>query len=317
MSEAAERLKAQAEDIIENFRSKPEDIAEFLRFKARLNLYAYSPRNTALIYAQNPNISFVASYKKWQDLGYNVIRKGGMKILAPAKATLFETEENGAKIWKRLSEATPAEKALVKAGGLKSVSKTVFVVGNVFDISQTNCPVEDYPKLFRLGYESEQHAELYEILKSFTEAQGIPVHEADMNSVLLHGAYYPATHHIEMNPMLNDTEKLSTLAHELGHAWMHNADNDSLQLTCIKECEADMMSMMIHSKLGLEVSDGRKSHFLTSYREASQIEDFSLTETLDNVCGEFKSIADGFEPYLQNLDMNRNMELNELAIEMG
>lgn len=61
------------------------------------------------------------------------------------------------------------------------------------------------------------------------------------------------------------TQKLSTLCHELGHALRHNTV--SKLSTHGKELEADAVSVMIESGLGLELTDARKDHLADHYRD--------------------------------------------------
>lgn len=61
------------------------------------------------------------------------------------------------------------------------------------------------------------------------------------------------------------TQKLSTLCHELGHALRHNTV--SKLSTHGKELEADAVSVMIESGLGLELTDARKDHLADHYKD--------------------------------------------------
>lgn len=70
---------------------------------------------------------------------------------------------------------------------------------------------------------------------------------------------------IVINSSLKGTQKLSTLCHELGHALRHNTV--SKLSTHGKELEADAVSVMIESGLGLELTDARKDHLADHYRD--------------------------------------------------
>ena len=58
---------------------------------------------------------------------------------------------NGYSIPKRQRSNKSNQNGLIET---KQITK--FKIGHVFDIAQTNCPVEDYPKIYNMGYSSEQ-----------------------------------------------------------------------------------------------------------------------------------------------------------------
>lgn len=288
-------LELMIEDIIKNYHESPEDICEFLKFRGQFN--NYSMRNTMLIYKQNSGATFVGSFLKWKSLGYSV-KKGeqGYRILTPAKMTFFKlTEESD---WKRLKDASAAEKKLVKQGVYTSLEKTVFVVGNVFDITQTTCPVADYPKLYHRGYPSKLHNAIYNIIKKRAHDEGISVYETDTKSIALNGYYSPPKQQIHISNRLTDTARLSTLIHEYSHALLHS--NPHINISVAQgECEADAMSMLLHSKIGIDVPDGRKSHFLQNYAICSREKDFSLKALLNSANDRYAKLTADLEPMLE------------------
>lgn len=79
-----EKIQAALDRIdnaIENINTDADWLA-FLSFSSKF--YNYSARNTLLIYAQNPQASYVKGYKAWNQLG-RYVKKGakGLAILAP------------------------------------------------------------------------------------------------------------------------------------------------------------------------------------------------------------------------------------------
>ena len=87
----------------------------------------------------------------------------------------------------------------------------------------------------------------------------------DLSSATLRGFYSRDLNQIVINSSLKGTQKLSTLCHELGHALRHNTV--SKLSTHGKELEADAVSVMIESGLGLELTDARKDHLADHYRD--------------------------------------------------
>src|SRR5699024_12632611 len=99
----------------------------------------------------------------FQKLGYQGQRvEKTSYIVAPKFQYVFKYEEN---IEKLVSRATKKEKELIKKGELEvQKNKLVgYISVPVFDVTQTNCPAEDYPKLypntpetFALSYTEEE-----------------------------------------------------------------------------------------------------------------------------------------------------------------
>lgn len=258
-AEFEERLKTLTKDWTE----KPENIVEYMRFQSRF--YTYSARNTMLIFQQNPYASFVGSFKKFKDMGY-AVNKGehGMSIYVPTPVEYYRTKED--KGWHRLSEAPPEIKRQAQAGMIDTRKQIYFKVGTVFDIAQTNCPREDYPKLLGLGYDDTQHAELYKVVCAYcAEVAGIQVREENYGSVTLRGQYNSRTNEITINALMGDTQKLSTVLHEMAHGLMQHT-TDGEKSTAQREIEADMLSMLFLDQYGLEITDVRKSHFVDNFK---------------------------------------------------
>lgn len=262
-AQADAKMKEAVRSIASTWQSDPRQITEYLAFKSRFR--NYSSRNSLLIYKQNPVASFVGSFARFKELGY-AVRKGehGMMISVYAPTTYFRTKENSP--WRTLGSATPEEKQMVRAGMLESWERPSFKVGTVFDISQTTCPREDYPKLLGLGYDSTQHAEVYTSMKRYFAAIQMPVQEADMKSVTLRGRYYHDTHEIHINKLLGDTQRLSTLLHEGAHGMFQHEDA-AMKSTAQREFEADSLSVMFSNAFDIPVPDARCAHLAASFQQ--------------------------------------------------
>lgn len=249
--------------VVDGWEENPETIAELAAFASRF--YRYSPNNIAAILSQNDGATFVASFPAWKEHGYKV-NKGekGIKIFVPTPVTLFDRD--GMEMQVRF--ATPEEKEKIKNGEIKTWEKMHFKLGTVFDIAQTNCPVEDYPKFYSMGYADVSKAALIEQLKQYSEtAFNCPVYETNLQSIGLRGAYFPEENAIRLNEKLEDSERLSTLIHELGHATLHNMDSgDRTPPMLQRELEADMYALMLQSRLEIPIEDGRKRHLADHYR---------------------------------------------------
>ncbi|MCM1219459.1 MAG: ArdC-like ssDNA-binding domain-containing protein, partial [Lachnospiraceae bacterium] len=296
-------LMQKVENIIDNFQRSPADLIEYLKFNSKF--YQYSKNNNALIYQENKYAQYCGSFKHFKDMGYSV-KKGerGIKILVPYISKYFyntDTEE-----WKKVSEATPEQKQKIKNGEIEIKQYTSFGVGTVFDISQTNCPVEDYPKFFGFGHASQSHRELFNAVKYYAENKGIPVEITDLKSITLAGFYNTADNSIELSDKLNDDRLLSVMTHELSHALLHNLsmlENNSKTVMQI-EFEADALSLLLRERLGIsDVEEARQAHLQTSFNrymewaEENRSEQHcpTLSEILDNINDAYSNMVEDFD----------------------
>ena len=311
-----EALRQQVEGIINNFENSPENIVEYLKFNSKF--HQYSVKNTMLIYEQNEFAQFCASYKAFQNMGYHV-QKGqtGMKIFVPRITTVFLDSDTNQ--WMKLSEGTKEQKAKVKSGQFESKQYTSFGIGTVFDIGQTDCPPEDYPKVLDMGYASESHNRLYRALVNYAESQNISVSEKFLPTITARGYYLRSDHSITLSDKLNDSMKLSVMAHELSHAIMHSDDAAADLPQMQKEIEADSLSLMIRQHLGItDIEDVRQSHLQSAYKKYIEMANENngdneypdLSEILDNVNRAYTVIIDDFDKSISNyLKQNRDISL--------
>ena len=297
-------------DIAESYKEKPEVLAELFQFGSRF--YQYSPRNTQLIYGQNPGATYVASYAAWKKMEYPV-KKGecGLKILVPTPITYLKIENE----WRSMKSTSKEQIEEAKAGRIESKQVNAYKVGYVFDISQTCCPPEKYPEFYDVGYRSEQHAAVADGIAAFSkDVLHCPVASGDLKSISLRGFYSPGQNSIVINENLNDTQKLSTLTHELGHAMIHNEASDTS--TVQKEFEADAVSIMLSEQFGLEVTDPRKRHLAKHYEkfaeDIGQQEgkdlDACLNEVFSNVYNVYRKHVDSITQYVE-----QSVQIKELA----
>ncbi|MHB8335366.1 MAG: ArdC-like ssDNA-binding domain-containing protein [Acidimicrobiales bacterium] len=194
--------------------------------------YAYSPNNVMLIMLQNPYATRVAGYHAWQELGRQVVAKeSALRILAPLK---YKKED------------APEGEKTSEIRGFKLVP--------VFDISQTEG--RDLPDVVsRLqGLAPEG------VFASLTEfAQNLGFHVERPQS-LENGANGDTMHslgRIRVVASNSEVQQVKTLAHEIGHALLHDPEvPSSKELTRgLKELEAESTAYVICTALGMDTSD--------------------------------------------------------------
>lgn len=284
-------LEQDIKNLAQNFSNDPIKIAEFLQFKT--NFHNYSIRNAALIQLQAPHSTFVASFKDWKDKETSVLKgQKGIQVLVPAPTTMYLNQDGK---YERLSDADEATRKLIAEGKLETRSIMHYKIGNVFDIAQTDFPKENYPRLYDIGQKSETHAELYECLKAYTQkAINCSVEEKDVGSISLRGKFSPIENKIFISDKLNDTEKLSVLTHELGHAVMHKEIANLDTPASIIEFEADCFSILMQSQMGIELTDNRKSHLASHFHNIKDIETVDIMKTLQVANDVFMNFNNGF-----------------------
>jgi hypothetical protein len=167
-----------------------ESFAQFLSVQAKF--HHYSPYNVALILAQRPDATHVASFRKWEQDFHRRVKKGekAIRILAP---TFGKDEETGEQV-------------------LKS-----FIPVPVFDISSTEgkpLPEPEVPLLL----EGSEGGSIFEALMDYAESERVHVRmpRARLELAGANGDYNPRSREIRIapNPM---KQMAKTLAHELSH----------------------------------------------------------------------------------------------------
>ncbi len=336
-AELREQLKAKVEAQMDVYRAHPEEFAKFTAFCARFN--NYSANNLRLICVQYPDASLVApaSYFKQgmpDKLGKPqtepaYIRKGehALRIWKPYDKTYVEMPTEEGVVIKPQAWLTKAEKAKAAAEGWKSFVRVEFTLVPVFDISQTNVPPEAYPKVFGFGGSENRNAEeQFKALKNYAEnVLNCPVTIEDFGSqrATTRGYFVPSENRIAISDMLSGDGKLSTLIHEIGHAELHRDANT--KTTAQKELEADMYSLMIESKLGIETTEARRVHLGDHYNRfiAEQKEGLKEGENLplnaemkvmDNVLYRYNEQLPLIEEYL---DRQPSIDAQLAAIEQA
>jgi|GEM_PF-660023 len=194
--------------------------------------YRYSPNNVMLILLQNPYATRVAGYNAWKALDHQVMAKeSALRILAPMT-------------YKR-DDAPEGENAREIRG---------FKLVPVFDISQTEGPdlADVVSKLEGLAPEG-----VFVKLTAFAEGIGFRVERPES---LESGANGDTTHsegRIRVVSSNSEAQQAKTLAHEIGHALLHDPGVEATKdlERGLKELEAESAAYVICTALGMDTSD--------------------------------------------------------------
>jgi len=201
---------------------------EYLKFSSKFR--SYSLNNTALIFAQKPEATFLKGYKSWQDLGRHV-RKGekGIKIFAP--------------LMKKEVDKSGREKRTLK--GFRLIS--------VFDLSQTEGDDSQLPVALKGLSDNRDYTELFEGIVANLD---IPVEIEEM-SYGQHGFYRIKEASIAINKRNSSLHSLKTLIHELAHHYRIQLLKGKRHKLSINQEEfiAESSAYLVCTRLGIDTAE--------------------------------------------------------------
>ncbi|APS41784.1 LtrC-like protein [Weissella jogaejeotgali] len=275
--EKNEEIIKDALQRMKNYQNDPKEAQNYLDFVAQGQ--NYSPRNTMLIYGQRQDATIVKGYKQFaeQDIQVN---KGeqGMKIYGAPKNLQSVITPDGKQVYWR--DATAEQRQQAKTGDLEIRSVKHYPIQTVFDIKQTNASLDDLPKLLPnrpvnllTDQSDEQLQTVYDTLKEYaTEQQHVKVIDQDKGAMKFLADHKPMTSNgiakgatvinrkdpkdrsIVLRPDLPVTDRIATLAHEMGHTALHQ-QSDANTSTAEKELQAEMTSYVVLKNIGVEPGD--------------------------------------------------------------
>ncbi len=217
-----------------------ERLTTYLAFSARF--HRYSRRNQELIYEQKPEATRVASYRMWQQEGYQVAKgEKGIRILVPKFPKGYK--QQGAQ------EAHVDEEQDEKQRKAKEVFFVTrnFTVGSVFDVSQLT-PDRRPPEFFTAI--AGDHQALHRRLIQAVQQEGIAYQE----SIDTQGARgYSAGGLIVVRSDQPPGNKAAITAHEWAHEIMHKAEARRNLSKQVKECHAEATAFVVLSHFGVTI----------------------------------------------------------------
>jgi hypothetical protein len=293
MSPNVQEMKNRIAELQDNFQRDPKTLIDYLAFKSKF--YHYSLRNTMMIDLQNPYATFVGSRSFFKKAGYDIspehLRKG-IEILRPETVQLFRRDGRLVK----LSEATPEEQKAIRDKRIDIVTKTNYWPTDVYDISQTTMPKEEYPKYFTMGENSDTHHAALQDMIQLSESTGVPVSMQDLASISLRGFYDPRANEITLNNKMEDTQALGVMCHEYAHAVLHQT---SKQPTVIKEFEAEALGYMLQEKFHLPPREGSVEYMVGYLNKAQNSPDFNMDASLGRIDKQLRFIGNQLQQLAQ------------------
>ncbi len=191
----------------------------YLSVQARF--HHYSPRNVLLISLQRPCASQVAGFTTWRALGRSIKRgEQAISILAPILRTASAIEEEQPRI------------------GYRWV--------NVFDIAQTHGDALPSPVNLLEGHDPCDFEGLIAVLAS---ELGYPI-SYELLPDGVNGEIRWTHRTIAVQQDNSPLQRIKTIAHELGHALLHEQERDRRRA----EMEAESVAYVVLHALGIDSS---------------------------------------------------------------
>ena len=236
--------------------------------------------------------------------------------------------------YKRLSEATPEEKALKKEGKLKSRlfqerdSKTglaKFATYKVFELSQTTLKPEFYPKAmpnrhYDFNMDHIRTKEVLEGLSDYAKGIGVTIYQDDAKELRsVKGAFYPDEQKILLNPDNTPGEVVATTIHELAHATLHNPKFANSYKEDVskdrRELEAEMTSYLVSKHFGLDTSEKAIRYMAIWTDNLTSLDDQQLAQSMKRIHGTVSKIVKSVEQHTKPYQLNTQVVQNQNFIQ--
>jgi len=236
--------------------------------------------------------------------------------------------------YKRLSEATPEEKALKKEGKLKSrffqerdsnTGLAKFATYKVFELSQTTLKPEFYPKAmpnrhYDFNMDHIRTKEVLEGLSDYAKDIGVTIYQDDARELRsAKGAFYSDEQKILLNPDNTPGEVIATTIHELAHASLHNPKFANSYKEDVskdrRELEAEMTSYLVSKHFGLDTSEKAIRYMALWTDNLTSLDDQQLAQSMKRIHGTVSKIVKSVEQHTKPYQLNRQVVQNQNFIQ--
>ena len=236
--------------------------------------------------------------------------------------------------YKRLSEATPEEKALKKEGKLKSrffherdsnTGLAKFATYKVFELSQTTLKPEFYPKAmpnrhYDFNMDHLRTKEVLEGLSDYANSIDVTIYQDNAKELRSSkGAFYSDEQKILLNPDNTPGEVVATTIHELAHASLHNPKLANSYKEDVskdrRELEAEMTSYLVSNHFGLDTSEKAIRYMAIWTDNLTSLDDQQLAQSMKRIHGTVSKIVKSVEQHTKPYQLNRQVGQNQNFIQ--
>ena len=286
-------------DALEKFKDESE-IKKFLDNIDKFSNYSY--RNQLLIYLQKPDAKYVSSFDKFSELGYQ-IKKGAksIKIFVPNFYTLVKKElDDGKYEIKPLFTLSELEQQKYKDKNDNSITYydkklSRFSVGNVFDASDTNMPLEMLDSELNPVLDDEKAKGIMDVFIKTIYSDGFKVEFKDLNGDTKGSCDFD-NNTIYIRKGLGSLMELKVLLHEYSHTLAHkHLKNNNIEYQNNRnkyETEAEAISYVVSNYLGFNKNDYSLNYLYAWSKE----KDFQeIDDSLNTIVNYSKRIINNFE----------------------
>ncbi|MDG3142433.1 PBECR4 domain-containing protein [Streptococcus suis] len=254
----------------------------------------YSTRNIQLILAQNPNATYVTSFKQWKETFERSVNKGekAMRIWAPMTIKQRDPETGKVLLDEKGNEKTALRFKLVP----------------VFDVSQTKG--KDLPKaIHELEGTHKDYANLYRAAKAYAESKGVKV-IIDHTLKEAKGYYAAKDQTIALKGGMSEQQTLKTFFHELAHSDLHASKEQTANLKYSHaELQAESVAYVVANHYGFDTSDYSFGYLASWVDDKQALSD--LEAQLDIVQREAKALITSMDSFLE-AQLTKTPKVNSL-----
>lgn len=243
-----------------------ENFKNYLYFVSQFHNYSFN--NILLLKAQKSDITMIASFKKWNDLGRK-IKKGEQALFVFAPTEVYKKD---------------AEGNYIKDHNGEFIKSIYYKLVPVFDVAQTSGAKLPQP-IYRLEENFKDPLEFKRIFESISKISNVPIRFEEFSEESnLNGYYHHEKKEIVIRKKMSEQMIVKTLLHELVHSRIHSLDENRSQ----KEFEAESVAYIVANHFGIDTSNYTFGYLSSWTDEGRKIEMF--TTALENITKEAQSL---------------------------
>lgn len=243
-----------------------ENFKNYLDFVSQFHNYSFN--NILLLKAQKSDITMIASFKKWNDLGRK-IKKGEQALFVFAPTEVYKKD---------------AEGNYIKDNNGEFIKSIYFKLVPVFDVTQTSGAKLPQP-IYRLEENFKDPLKFKRIFESISKISNVPIRFEEFSEESnLNGYYHHEKKEIVIRKKMSEQMIVKTLLHELVHSRIHSLDENRSQ----KEFEAESVAYIVANHFGIDTSNYTFGYLSSWTDEGRKIEMF--TTALENITKEAQSL---------------------------